>query len=267
MKFALGKTCFHYSWEEHLGAFENDLDLVDIQSVDLEDFFKKHGTQYLLTLCFGDCFYLESYEFSASLKTSILFTSRYHIELLDNKLSMIKYFIDNDMQHYIPKTYMIVMDGNKLIYDNNIEYPIVIKPKHGMSGYNVRICKDQNDFDEKVKYYGKNYAIQKYVQHDYECSGYFLCDKGKILARLTCEGVSGKGLYIKNQRIGNPIYNTVDTSQFDKIFEKLCYTGFANADFKMVGDRLYLFEINPRMGGDLICNENIMDLLNQVIDR
>lgn len=264
MKIALGKTCFYYGWEKHLKVLENKVDFVDIQHVNLEDYFKKHDTQYLLTLCFGDCFYLDRYQFSASLKTSVLFTSKYHIELFNDKLQMIKYFIDNDFEHYIPKTYMIVINGNKTIYDDNIEYPIVIKPQYGMSGYNVKICKDKNEFDLKVNDYGANYAVQKYIKHDYECSGYFICDKGKILARLTCEGISGTGLYIKTEKVKKPIYNTIDTSKFDEIFAKIGYSGFANCDFKMINNKLYLFEINPRMGGDLICNENMMILLNQL---
>lgn len=264
MKIALGKSCFYWGWEKHLKALEDKVDLIDIQSVDLEDYFKTHGTKYLLTLSFGDCFYLDMCQFSPNLKTSVLFTSTYHIELFDDKLRMIKYFIDNGLEQYIPKTYMIVMNGNKISYDNNLEYPLVIKPHHGMSGHNVKICRDKNEFDLKVKDYGGNYAVQKYIRHDYECSGYFVCDKGKILARLTCEGVSGTGLYIKTERVSDPIYNTLDTSPFDEIFEKIGYSGFANCDFKMIGNQLYLFEINPRMGGDLVCNENMMDLLDKL---
>ena len=146
MKIALGKTCL-FGWEKHLKALENKVDFVDIQHVNLEDYFKKHDTQYLLTLCFDDCFYLDTCQFSASLKTSVLFTSKYHIELFNDKIQMIKYFIDNDFEHYIPKTYMIVINGNKTIYDDNIEYPLVIKPQYGVSGDNVNICKDKNEFD------------------------------------------------------------------------------------------------------------------------
>ena len=264
MKIALGITCFHHNWIPHLKALEGKVDLIDIKQVDLENFFAKNNTQYLLTLGFDDCYYLEMCQFNQSLKTSLLFTSTYHIKLFDDKLHMIKYFIDNGFEKYIPKTYMITIDGKKIIYDNNLEYPLVIKPRHGMSGHNVRICKNRDEFDTMVNYYGNNYAIQKFITHDYECSAYFVCDKGKILARVTCEGVSGTGLYIKKSRVDNPIYNTLNTDMFDEIFAKIGYTGFANCDFKMINGKLYLFEINPRMGGDLICNENMMCLLDQL---
>lgn len=266
MKIALGKSCFHPSWIPHVEAIGKSkcVDVIDVQSIDLEDFFRKNGTKYLFVLCFGDCFYLESCEFSASLKTSILFTSKYHISLLDDKIRFLQYFIANDMQNYIPKTYIIMDNGIETIYDNNIRYPIVIKPRHGMSGSNVRICENQTAFENTIYNYGQSYAVQEYIKYDRECSGYFVCDKGKILARVTCEGVSGTGLYIKSKRVDNPIYNTSKIVQFDIIFEKLGYSGFANVDFKIINKQLYIFEINPRIGGDLICNENIMLLLDQL---
>lgn len=264
MKIALGKSCCFWNWEIHLKSIEDKVDLVDIQGVDLEQYFKEHKTEWLLPLSYGDSCYLENFKPYSQIKTKILFTSRYHINLFENKLSMIKFFIENGLRKYLPKTYVVSTNSNVTTYDENIIFPIVIKPMCGNSGSNVRICKDKNEFDKTIQFYGKSYAIQEYVKHDYECSGYFVCDKGKILASMTCEGVSGKGLYIKNKPVENPIYNTVNIEPFNEIFNVIGYSGFANVDFKIVNGRLYVFEINPRMGGDLVYNSNMMDLLDQL---
>jgi carbamoylphosphate synthase large subunit len=264
MKIALGKSVFVNTWQKQINMLDKFVHLVDIQNTNLNKFLVENNVEYLLALNFADNHYLENYIFDSTLKTSILFTKKMHIDMFDNKLTGIKYFIDN-FSECIPKTYILSFSKtNKLIYDSNFVYPIIIKPKFGVSGSNVRICKNKNEYNKNIINYCDMYAVQEYIEYDYEYSGYFVCENGKILGSIIYSGCVGKGLYIKNRIFESPNRDNIDLSKFEKLFMNLGYSGFATVDFKIVNNNLYVFEINPRMGGSIVEHSQMMLLLNQV---
>lgn len=162
--------------------------------------------------------------------------------------------IDYGYIDFIPKTY----------FPENTIYPCVVKPINGWSGINVKILKSQQEY---VDYFNQNkntkwkkYIIQELIEHDKIYSGHFLCKNGLILLSTIYFRSIDKNTIFKGKitdytkcnldKINNNII-------FVEILKKLQYNGFACFDFCYDNfNKLKIFELNPRIGGSLVHDDN-----------
>lgn len=186
------------------------------------------------------------------------------IRLLNNKAKFTQYFINNDLTKYIPKTYVIKSD--KINYEQQINYPCIYKPCIGSLGSNIRIIKDNNDLNFDL---GNNYIIQEYIQNKNEYVGNFIVHNGKIIYSIILKETFDDDLYYKNFSAKNydiiNITNNVSET-FNTIFTKLNYTGMACADYKIINDKVIIFEINPRFGATIIKTELLYKMIDKLME-
>lgn len=229
-------------WKIHL---YNNLYIKYIENYNEIDKLKKYK---IIPICPNDFIRYSTIE--------LLFTNDViKVNVLNNK----GLFADFMMKHfndYIPKTiYFNIND--KQIYDSGLIYNKMIqKPIIGCASHNTRIVKDI----EKTK----NIVVSEYIAHDVIYAGHFLFINNQLIDKIYFykeikENCIYKGRLRQYKVCNNLICND---DIFIKIFKKINYSGFACIDFTICDGKIYIFEINPRIGGSLIFN---IKYLNQFL--
>jgi 5-formaminoimidazole-4-carboxamide-1-beta-D-ribofuranosyl 5'-monophosphate synthetase len=103
----------------------------------------------------------------------------------------------------------------------------------------------------------KNYVVQEYVTDSKEYAGYFVAYCGNIIYSFALVANFGDDEYIKNQDIHKSKphdieYVDPETIKILELFLKpYNFTGTCCFDYKIKDGKHYIFEINPRIGGQL----------------
>lgn len=106
--------------------------------------------------------------------------------------------------------------------------------------------------------------VQEYIQHKRYYVGHFLVNMGVIVKRVYFKSGENKNMRlikrggIKEYEVMEELLG-IDDNIFVEIFEELGYSGFACCDFIEQDGKIIIFEINPRLGGSLANNGNMMD--------
>jgi len=195
-------------------------------------------------------------DYSYDHENNIFKNNQVNIDIFNNKAKFGEYMLLNFYKH-IPDILYYNYD-NITFMNNNINsiQKFIRKPNYGSAGYGIKII---NYFTGTEK----NCIIQKYIDHIQYYTGHFLILNGIIKIKIY---FSSKHEYKNNIKTGAMINYTIinkldiNDNIFDKIFYKLNYNGFANADFIIKDDTIIIFEINPRPGGSLIKNIKIFDI-------
>lgn len=191
----------------------------------------------------------EDYEIISkkNINVKILYPSINIMHLLHDKIIFTKFMLKYH-QNNIPKVYYL----EEKLYDSNINYPVISKPKISVSGSGMTIINNKTELS-KIK---NKIIIQKYISNDYEYGAFMLCIDGEIINYKIIREIFSKKSYIKKKNYKN--YEEVkdfDITLFRKIIKQLNYSGGCNIDFKFVNNIIYIFEINPRFGGSAFtCN-------------
>lgn len=186
----------------------------------------------------------------------LFYTDLYNISILNNKGLFAKFMMEN-FKDYIPLTIYYNVN-NKLIYNSKITSPIMIlKSTMGAGGMNVKIIKD-SDFPKNIEECKiiKNFVVSEYIKHSILYVAHFLIIKGILIDKIYFYlEIKSDTIYqgrVKNYKVCEQLpYND---NIFTKIFNKLNYSGFACIDFTILNNKIYIFEINPRIGGSLVFN-------------
>jgi hypothetical protein len=193
---------------------------------------------------------------------SLFKVDSYYLKHFNNKQLFVQYVHKNNIRHFVPESY------TKLSNRNSDEL-VIIKPKE--SYYSIgtymkplREVEDK-DFDGNI--------VQKYVYDDNEYAAYAVCYNGKITQGFAYVSNYGKQPFIKNaggvwdrtpqQRV---VMDNDTIQKLEKFLTPCLYTGVCSIDFKISYGRLYVLEINPRLGGSLNDADNINDLVNVILD-
>jgi len=162
---------------------------------------------------------------------------------------------DRSLLHYAPRIYTPQCDRNS----NDI---VVVKHQFMSSSSGVEKKKFRNvqnwEFNE--------YVVQEYVQGQEEYDAIFVFDKGRVtLAFAYLCGFDEKGYIKSKDEIKISSYKRVILDDktikvFEEIMQPFCFTGTCCFDYKMVGDKIRIFEINPRVDGSLTSMWNKNDL-------
>jgi carbamoylphosphate synthase large subunit len=133
-----------------------------------------------------------------------------------------------------------------------IVYPCIFKLAITYNGNGSYICNNKLQLQE-LELRNRNYFIQEFISGKIEYAGHFFVLNGNIKYSTCYQATYNSHDYIQTHRIKNykkiPNFNFTSISQ---IFTILNYTGFACIDFKIVDDKIKIFEINPRMGGSIV---------------
>ena len=146
--------------------------------------------------------------------------------------------------------------------------PLVLKPSTGSGGSaHVNICFDKEDLEMATRYmlkYGVDIVAQEYIYSENEYTiGVSSDSKGNILGSIGIRRILGNSLstrvkirrddklYMISTGIsqGEIIDDRCILSQAEEIAKKLHSVGPLNIQCRIVNDKIYPFEINPRLSG------------------
>lgn len=176
-----------------------------------------------------------------------------HACLMEDKCYGHQWFIKHDYAPYLPPE------------KEPSDFPYLIKIPGNLSGKLVYYINDQSDLNKHLPL-PKHHLLQAYIHTPYEYVYHFLAHKGKVLEAVTyqhdfTQAYANKSHYIRGYRIRNDKSITVDLASyhemlFHQIIQQLDFNGLGCFDFKLYEDRLYILEMNSRMGGSLIFYPN-----------
>ena len=112
-----------------------------------------------------------------------------NVDIFNNKIQFAIYMTDNDLTHYVPKTYMLCIDG--IQYEcSTLIFPCVKKCAFGQGGNGVAII----DTIDNINNLEKNYLIQEYIYSDNRKDyivNFFVLD-GDIISQMYYSDTSEK---------------------------------------------------------------------------
>jgi carbamoylphosphate synthase large subunit len=261
-KILLGKPEFN-TWMKYFNTlidkYPNNILMFDfIDENNINKLIKTHNIDIIIPLSFSDmellsnsnidCYYLSSKNFDI-------------ISMLNDKSKFVKYFMENNLEKYLPKTYYIYLDNIKYVYYENIEFPAIQKSNIGFGGSNIYIINNSNDIKKM-----DNYILQKYIKDNNEYTAHIISKNGNIIFYKFFKEIHQKDYYIQCGPMNNFEIVDFDINLFKPIFDKLKYDGACCINFKYINNQIYIFEINPRFGGTLINYYIFMDFFDDLLN-
>lgn len=157
-----------------------------------------------------------------------------------DKVEAAKVFKDNGFP--IPRTYSII----------NNEMPAIVKPRKGGSSRGIRIFHDVEDLMHLENL--DSYIIQEYIENAREYTVDCYIDRqGRILTTVPRERLEVMGGEVNRTKTCR-IERIIEMSR--EVIGKLKLTGCVTLQFlhDPKKDRYLLMELNPRLGGGVICS-------------
>lgn len=167
--------------------------------------------------------------------------SEYEIsKRLFDKLEAAKVFKEHQL--LTPKTYSVI----------NAEVPAIAKPRHGTSSRGIKIFRNIEDLMQLENL--SEYLVQEYIEHREEYTvDCYVSQQGEILVtvpRLRIEVIGGEVSRTETFRIEE----LMDMSR--DVIKALDLRGPVTLQFihDLDNKRFLLMEVNPRLGGGVICS-------------
>ena len=157
-----------------------------------------------------------------------------------DKVEAAKVFKDNGFP--IPRTYSII----------NNEMPAIVKPRKGGSSRGISIFHDVEDLMHLENL--DSYIIQEYIENAKEYTVDCYVDaKGEILVTVPRERIEVMGGEVNRTKTCR-IERIIEMSR--EVIRKMGLTGCITLQFlhDPKDDRFLLMELNPRLGGGVICS-------------
>lgn len=199
---------------------------------------------------------------ASNLNKDIFIMPSYNMTILFmNKKYFYTYCKVYDLLDYIPLTSSEVSEVSETsetseLIDTQIDIlykPILSKAGNGIT-YNICELKE-----------GVEYISQQIIKGKYEYVSHVYVKNGKCVNVITYMYEFPYEIYIKGPVKEDMKMTKIELDpKYILIFEKFLfdYTGICCIDFKFLVDKIYILEINPRIGGSLMLNRNRNDLIN-----
>lgn len=169
------------------------------------------------------------------------------------------------LDNHVPQSYFIY-DNKKIVFCENLKtitFPCILKLSVTYGGIGSYVITDMKELYQKInENKDQNYVIEKYLDNPDEYGGYFYVYEGEIKFAVYYKHTTKEKYYIQRGRYMNyeVVKDFAKQEAFYKVFKILNFTGFANANFKIVDGVVKMFEINPRLGGSLVHNKGDLDM-------
>ena len=261
MKILFGEF-FIWDWESHIRTLYGD----GSHNITFKKFGRDNITDYeaeydiIIPLISSDMHLCNSY--INDLNKVICCHNSDTINLLNNKLDFILWMIAHGFEKNIPELYLSQINEVTTIHTPFPPFgSFIVKNTQGFGGHGSYIISSKRG----LRHSNSNFIVQKYIDHPEEYSGHFYVKAGEIKYYVIfCANNSSKN-YITHGPLQNYVDKTseVEIESLREIFKELKYNGFACVDFKIKDGILYIFEINPRLGGSIVKNRKY---LREIID-
>jgi hypothetical protein len=187
-----------------------------------------------------------------------------NLSILSDKWKFYQWACEQQLSEFLPLTQLT------LATSSGLSLPFLIKPKVSRNGYGCRIITG-SDLNELNTVPSNDYLAQEAIRSLTEYVTHCACRDGKILAHITyqtdfpSDTTNDCQLVIKTSKTPKQSEKRINPqSQYLDVFQvfikTLGYTGFCCFDYKIIGNTVKIFEINPRLGGSLMLPNHHSDL-------
>jgi hypothetical protein len=265
IKILIGITKF-YDWDDYIillqKIFPKNIVLADFEKDDIIKIIDLFNVNYILSLTYNDMKIISNINPKNCL---ILNNKNYNnIELFDNKCKFTEYFIENNLEKYIPKSFQIKYED--FVFNKKIIYPVIMKSNIGLGGNDVFILHCENDYNKKYKILKNNFVVQEYLIDDVEYVGHLFYIEGKLIYSLFFKIFNDNIFFVRKGPSKKYILVDFNHLIFDEIFKNINFSGPLNINFKFINGEIKIFEVNPRFGGSFIKSSYLYDLFNSLIN-
>ena len=149
----------------------------------------------------------------------------------------------NKNKFYCPAS-CLPTDINSFLTKN--KYPLIVKPRFGSTSKNVYIVNNKTELSNAIKFCPKPIIQKKIGNNNNEFTVGIIVYKGKIksIIALKRKLKNGNTIQAMHEKKFSKIY-----PYLKKIAIKLNPFGPVNFQLKLIRDKAYIFEINPRFSG------------------
>jgi len=172
--------------------------------------------------------------------TKVLVSSRKVIDLAADKWLTHKFLIDNKLEY--PKS---CLPGDEQELIDKVGFPLIVKPRVGSGSVGVKKVNSVNELNEALKKV-ENPIIQECVgTEDEEYTAGVVVFNGEAKSSISMKRELRNG----NTSIARAEPYSEINRYLEKIAEKLGAHGPVNLQYRLVGQKVKLFEINARLSG------------------
>ena len=160
------------------------------------------------------------------------------------------YVTANRLGDLTPRTYSGWMEA---------KFPCVLKRTDFAAGHGIAVISSASEGEALLKsplYANEPYVLQEAISGTTDYCTFCVLKNGRLLWSRTFVNEIATPLTIRGE--GNVLrrisVETPDSTarQIETVLAPVSYSGPCNIDYKLDGDRLRIFEINPRLGGSLL---------------
>jgi hypothetical protein len=185
------------------------------------------------------------------------------IDTLGSKAAFAAYVEANGLAHLCPKTYASSADA---------AFPCVLKRVDLNGGNGVAIVSSYLELQSRLEqdpWDGHPFILQSFVTGATEYVTHCVCENGQILWHCSFAYELNPLETIRTPVNVNTVRSVTATpfslSQIKEFLSPLAYTGPCNVNYKFSdGEKIVVFEINPRLGGSLMLPQNV-DYLHDAV--
>jgi len=189
----------------------------------------------------------------------VLKSSNSLIEQLQNKKLFQVLMEKNSFSHLLPTHYENI---------NEVIYPAIIKSPIGAGGSSVHLIKNVLELEAFITSQELSFSdlvIQEFIPGMDEYVAHFIAKNGEILYETYYSFKLQQSTSIRiaetTQRSSRIELSNDHSQIFHSILKKIRYSGPINIDFKIQDEQIKIFEMNPRLGGSLMVQQNQVELI------
>lgn len=179
--------------------------------------------------------------------------SKNAIQICNDKFLFYQYMSDAGLGEYFPETGI------------HFSYPYTLKKKVTHFGIGSEIVFNEED-EQRLKdiLYSDDYFTQQYIPGKNEYAAHILFEKGEIVSWFTIKHAHATEFYIRGHNKAKTIVSGLTANRYQSIFSAMLRTlefeGICCIDYKIANGKLYILEINPRIGASSI--EHLLHFVN-----
>lgn len=175
------------------------------------------------------------------------------------------YLLQNSGFTY-PKTFLLEGNENEIL--NNINLPVVVKPRIGFGARDTFIFDNAEDLKHKLRIFPKfrgigKFLIQEYIAGD-EYTVDFFAEKGNLVNVAVRKRIEHRGVSLRGEIACNESIEAL-VSKFCSEFN---IDGLNNIQVIQADDKFHIIDFNPRPSGTIMLSVNAgVDFMNNLTER
>jgi hypothetical protein len=164
------------------------------------------------------------------------------IDICDDKCLFNKTLIDKGFKEMVPKI------------GNDLPLPFFLKKRAAWGGnycHLISNAEEKEEFKDLIN--NQDYFCQEMIKGENEYATHILFKDHKIVTSLTIKYIffNESSINGKDKFVSTNLFKCTYLDAFATILEAIGFEGLCCFDYKVIDDKPYIFEINPRLGGSL----------------